>query len=150
MSGRILVDVSDPQAFSDSAEVLIGLGRALHSILKVPMEAIKVTIERRPGSVQAVQYVVTLEGPTATEDMINAMQSLITATPQEIAQLFQQEVNALTSQTHLMMIMEIDDHGTTTRGGYGMVFDPEVDSAQTLQSTLLVCFATLMVDSLTA
>eukprot|EP00435_Cladocopium_sp_Y103_P015137 s2819_g3.t1 len=145
MSGKILVDVSDPQAFSESAEVLIGLGRALHSILKVPMEAIKVTIETRPGSVQAVQYVVTLEGPTATEDMINAKQSLITATPQEIAQLFQQEVNALTSQTHLMMVMEveppriegIDDRGTTARGGYGMVFDPQVDSAHPLQSTLL-------------
>ena len=108
MSGRILVDVSEPERFSSSPEVVIGLTAALHWMFQVPAEVIDVVVDRRPGSAYAVQYAVTMEGAASTGSMIRAKEALIAATPHEIAQLFQREVNSRVAKAFVIVVMEVE------------------------------------------
>jgi len=146
MSGRILVDVSEPERFSSSPEVVIGLTAALHGMFQVPAEVIDVVVDRRPGSAYAVQYAVTMEGAASTGSMIRAKEALIAATPHEIAQLFQREVNSRVAKAFVIVVMEVEPptiHGsvddfTSTSGGRGegIIFDPQVSHAPLMMARL--------------
>jgi len=141
MRGAILVSVSDGVDFLSEPKVPLGIATALASIMQVPVAAMEVDIRSRRRRLQAadaltLRYVVTIEGPNATQEITSAKLALIRATPQQIAELLRVEVEALVWKDFGLVVLEVEppiiegvgkeeaqipDNG----GGAGVVFDPD-------------------------